>query len=484
MSLASRPRPQRAAQHPREAGSLKGLGWLLASELAAGLVGFGVMVHFARRLGPEAFGRLEFAVALAAWLLVVVRSGIEQIVYREAARRPRLIGPLTDQLLGLKCLGALAGYALIAGLALAIGPEGGPLVAMAGLILVPSALVADVGPRARGELAAIAAAQALRTMGYAAWGWCLVRGPDHALRAAWCGVVGEGMACLFWLSLHARDLGLPRPGLRRRAWAVLARRGLIASLTRFGRVGLYGADLLVLGGWMGRDLGPYAVARRIVLALAALGLVVPGAVAPAIARAWALGPDRARALIRTWTAGLLAASLPAAVGLAVTAERWMPVLFGPGYRGGGPLLAITAARLPWLLLASFDQAALVACRRETIALRLVLGLVLLALIVVPISAAWGGPAVVGLAVLAVEVAGTVAGWASLDRLGVAPCWHHEGLGAIAGSLALLIICLATPTWPLVATCLLGAIAYAATWGTMCRLLGDGMGTRMLQWARA
>src|SRR6476469_5331815 len=85
----------------------KGLAYLFAAEIAGGALGFAVMLHLARRLGPAGFASLEFALAVAAWLLVLVRGGIEQIVWREAARRPALIRPLTDQLLGMKC--ALAG---------------------------------------------------------------------------------------------------------------------------------------------------------------------------------------------------------------------------------------------------------------------------------------------------------------------------------------------------------------------------------------
>ena len=72
-----------------------------------------MIVYLARRLGPSSFARVEYAAAVAAWLLVVVRGGVDVIVYREAARRPRLIRPLTDLLIGLRWLrrGRLCGGA-------------------------------------------------------------------------------------------------------------------------------------------------------------------------------------------------------------------------------------------------------------------------------------------------------------------------------------------------------------------------------------
>ena len=97
-------------------------------------------------------------------------------------------------------------------------------------------------------------------------------------------------------------MGCPVPRLAAPGVAlVLARRGAIAGLIRFGRVSLYGADLLALGWWAGPELGAYAAARRLVFGLVALGLVVPAAVAPADraglgarARQPARGPDRRR----------------------------------------------------------------------------------------------------------------------------------------------------------------------------------------------
>jgi O-antigen/teichoic acid export membrane protein len=424
------------------------------------------MVQLARRLGPPAFARVEYAAAVAAWLLVVVRGGMDVIVTREAARRPRLIGPLTEILVGLRCAAAVFGYLLVLAVAAMVGPERGPVVAVAGLMLVPSAFVTDVGLRAMGRLGLLALGQGVRTVGYAAVALGLVQGPADVLSAAWCLVAAEGLGALVPLIAHTVEHGLPRPRFRRRAWLVLAHRGAIAGLTRFGRVTLYGADLLALGWWAGVELGSYAAARRLVFGLVAMGLVAPTAVAPAIARAWASGAQTARRMITEALTALWALSLPASVGLALTADRWMPLLFGESYREGGPWLALVAARLPWLLTASFDQAALVSCRRETWVLDQVVVLSLLALAVVPIAAVWAGPWGVGWAALGIEVLGTFGGWRRLARLGVAPPWHHHAGRAVLGSAVLAVVCWLGVDWPLWLVVLAGAGAYAATWRTL------------------
>jgi O-antigen/teichoic acid export membrane protein len=297
------------------------------------------------------------------------------------------------------------------------------------LILVPSAFVTDAGLRASGRLAWIGLAQALRVLAYAALAVAVVRDAEDALPAAWCLVAAEVCGAAVPLAWHISMHGVPRLRLRRRAWAAVARRGAIAGLIRFGRVSLYGADLLALGWWAGPALGDYAAARRVVFGFVALGLVLPAAVAPAIARRWAAGAHLARAiieesLVRTW-----ALSVPAAVVLMVAAGGWMALLFGERYRQGGPWLALIAARLPWLLTASIAQTALVACRRERWVLDQMIVLLVLALVLLPVSVAWAGPWGAGWASLAIEVVAAIGGWRRLRALGLAPAWNGRRPGA-------------------------------------------------------
>jgi O-antigen/teichoic acid export membrane protein len=263
--------------------------------------------------------------------------------------------------------------------------------------------------------------------------------------------------------LHVAEQGIPWPRFHLRASAILAHRGAIASLTRFGRVTLYGIDVLALGWLAGTALGPFAAARRVVFALVALGLVVPTALGPLIARRWLEGAERARETIDRAGRWLWALSMPAAAGLALTGARWMPALFGAGYRSGGTWLALVAVRLPWVLSGSFSQAALVACRRENEALRLVGAMLFAAALVVPLGTLWAGPLGAGLAVLAVEVAGAAAGWKLLRELGAAPSWTEGKRLPLLATLTMAAVCRVCWTLPLGVVCAASAAAYGLTW---------------------
>ncbi len=435
---------------------------LLAAEVFSGAVGFGVMIHLARRLGAEGFADLEYASAVAAWCLVLVRGGFDTIAQREAARRPGLIRPWTDLLLGLRLASAAFGLLSVVALATLAGPVRGPVVVAAGLVLIPSALAADLGLRATCRFGPLALAQGVRALGLALGAAWLVAGPGRATVAAGCAAGAEVASSLVLLGFHASEFGPPRPRFRRRAWSALAARAAVAGLTRFGRVSLYAADMIALGWVAGSGLGPYAAARRLAFALLALGLVVPSALGPRLAKAWAAGPVEARSLLARASRGLAAATWPATVGLMATADRWMPRLFGDDFRLGGPCLALIAARLPLVLSSNLQQAALVAARREGWALRLIAGMAALALILLPALALARGPLGVALAMLAVEGAGVVAGRVALGRLGLASGRDPDLIAVLAGCLGVALTCRAGRGWPLEVAVGASLAVYVAT----------------------
>jgi O-antigen/teichoic acid export membrane protein len=349
-----------------------------------------------------------------------------------------------------------------------VGPERGAVVAVAALALFASAWATDVGPRSDGRLRWVALAQAVRALGALAAVFWLVGGPADARGAAWCVVIAEVSAAAVPLALHLREHGTPFPRLRGRETRVIAHRAAVAGLSRFVRVSLYGVDLLALGWWVGGDVGPYAAGRRVVYALAALGLVVPAVLGPSIAAAWMAGAEPARRRVAECLSALWSLSLPAAVGLAYTSGRWMPALFGADYQNGGPWLALVVARLPWMLGAAFSQTALVACRRERLGLRLVLWQAAVAAIGVPVGLALDGPWGVGWAVFVVEASGAIGGWVLLGSLGLAPRWAELAGRPLAGCLGLIAACRLAQQAPLALLVPAGALGYALAWRAASR----------------
>jgi len=438
--------------------AVSGMAACLAAEVAAGGIGFLATVLLAGRLGPAGFASLEVAAAGAGWALVLVRGGLDQIVIREAARRPRLVGRLTRQLIALRCVWAAAGLAAV-GLVAAGSGSWAPLAA--GLVLIPSALVADVGPRVRKEWSFLAAMQVVRAFGLIGFLGATVAGPGDLARAAAGPAVAESLvAAACALRARAAD-GWPVPAWRAGAAAVITRRAAMAGLTRFLRVGLYASDALALALATGTGLGAYAAGRRVSFALVAVGVVVPTLLAPGLAGAATRGRDAASAEVGRGVTILLGLFAPAALGLAVASERLLPWLFGPDYRDGAALLGLVAARLPLLLVATWLQSALVALGRESEALRATAVAAALAVAVLPIAAVGAGPIGIGAAALGVEVVALAGGIAALRKAGVDPSrdvpWRRLALGCLGLIAGVFLAARA----PLAVTCLAGAAGYGA-----------------------
>ena len=399
-----------------------GADWVFVplSEAISALVGFVVLVHVARTLGAAAFAAVELSAMIAGVLLVLVRSGVESIAHREAARRPSLIGPISEALLTVKLGLAGACVFTVVGAAWLAGSPSLPVFAVGIILLVPSALSLDVAPRALCEYRTIAVIQTLRSVGLAIAVLLLVREPGNSVAAVGCAALAESLSALAWLIVHVHRFGFPSR-LHVRVARVLLGRGTIASLGRFGRVFLYAADILFLG-WMlsPEEIGPYAAARRLAFAVAAIGVAVPTAFAPVIATAWAEGAARASEALGGTVRRVLGLSIPASLGLSLTARGWMSALFGTSFEAGSISLALFAARLPVLMLAATTGAALVAVRRESEGLRIVAVTVLFAVVALPIAILRFGLTGAASTMIVAEGLAAGLGWAELHRMGAAP----------------------------------------------------------------
>ena len=436
---------------------------LLASKAFAACVGFFVLLRIARVLGPEAFSGVEYAASVAGVMLVWVRGGVETITHREAARNPKLIAPLSEVLLVTKIGLAALALALIAACGFASRTPQSTVLLVAGLILIPSALCLDVGPRANGDLYAIAAIQTLRTIGLLTTVFLLVSGPRDARLAAGCVVVAETIASIGFGLLHVFKYRAPRPRIRLRAIRVLLARGLVTSLGRFSRVFLYAADLLILGAILGSSgLGPYAAARRIVFAILAVGLVIPSALGPLLAKTWLAGAFETSAALSRVTSLLLGPLIAASLGLILLAPEWMNDLFGSSYRSGGLALALFAARLPLMIISAMTVSALIAIRLENDTLQILSIACVLAVTFVPIVSWIWGPIGAAWSILGIELFIAGAGWRRLAQLGAAPRYptlDGVDLIGIASLVCVVEVARGRPTWA-VALLAAGAFGFA------------------------
>lgn len=90
----------------------KNFSWLLAGNIAGGLINFSAIVYLARVLGAAAFGLLQFAQAFLLYLAIIVDSGLSTFGTREIARDRTLAGTISLNIFLLRLIIALATFCL------------------------------------------------------------------------------------------------------------------------------------------------------------------------------------------------------------------------------------------------------------------------------------------------------------------------------------------------------------------------------------
>lgn len=341
------------------------LGWLALDRgwrIALNLCVLGVV---ARHLGPELFGRLNYAASLAALFAIVASGGLEGVLIRELLARPGETPVLLGTATGLRCLGGLAAL-LLAGLAGWSHGGDGELAVLALLVaagFLPQALeVTDLWFQkemqsqrtalARGAAAVAGAGIKLGLVaGKAPLAWfAAALGLDLALAAL-------ALAWLWW-----RGGGQPAEW---RFCRLTAQRLLTEAMPLVG-AGLLVAVYLRVEQVMVRELlgdaaaGVYFAAAR----LAEQWVAVPGliitAVYPVLAQGKAETAGQEQRMQRLFDA-LTLLGLLLATGVTLFGPWLIPLLFGARFQAAVPVLLVLAwtapiifsgaARAQWLLLA-------------------------------------------------------------------------------------------------------------------------------------
>jgi O-antigen/teichoic acid export membrane protein len=419
----------------------------------------------AKRLGAAGYGRVEFAFNIVFWLVLIVRDCFETIVTREVARHPRITRSLVDRVLAVK--GALA-LTLFAGLwavgALTLAePADVHLLALYGLLLFTTSLGIDFAFRGSERMGLVALSLCIRTSVYCAGIFLFVRDPSQVIYVPLWLAAGEWVGiALVWVA-YARLHGLPRPTFGLRFFRVIVRRGRSVALIQLSQAVLVTADLLVVGlftEWV--DVGMYGAPHRMVAAVMAFGLIFQQVIFPALSRSWRRSSETGRELLDLAVRALMIGYVPIAIGSTVLAGPLVRFLLPPEYHDSAQLLAIGIWRAPLLSLAFLYQSALIAMNRESAGLRLLVGGATASAPCIALSYWRFGMTGASCAVLLLGLVLVVAGYAYLAREGRAPSASHHLARPLAGSLVMVLVCLALRDFHVLAAVAAGAAVYVAT----------------------
>lgn len=329
--------------------------WLTAGTLLGRALAFLVFRHFTRLAAPEAVGVWGVAVELSSILVVAASFGLDNLLTREALRRPTACRALFFTSLRLRLL---AGVVAFGGLLVFLALSGyddltrrAVLTMALGLFFEVCAMSGDSLFQARDRIPYQAATQVIASVLYflLAWYWIDtgygVMGivAAHLLsRVLRLVLVGIGVAPLI-----PRN-GQGGPGLQelaRLAWPLFLA-GILGILA-------FKIDTLVVMGVAGKaSAGIYTAARRVLDLMALTPFLFTVAVYPALQRAHQRDPDSLAPLQEAAPRALawvLTAAVPLAAGGILAARPILAFLVTDrGFEQAPPVLRLLMLCLPLL----------------------------------------------------------------------------------------------------------------------------------------
>ena len=318
----------------------------IAGEIGSRVLGLLFYVFFARWLGANGLGLYSSALAYASLFAALVDLGTNSIITRDLARNRSRLAEIVGHVNSLKSVSVLVTLSAI-GVSLFLLPERGggkTLVMMMGLLIVGNGLLDYFAAVLSGlEFMGLEAVlritnKALGLLGAAAG--------FHLFGSLRSTVAGMLVGCALnviggYVLLHR--IGAPwRP-----RWNWNWHKGLLSQslplMTSWIFWNLYLNQSIVLLTWLKTSMqmvGWFAAGLRLIDVLRGIPSLLTGAFFPVLADFSRTEPNRFQGLSLFLVEWTLIVSLPLATGVSLLAAPIIRLIFGAGYEGSGPVLAL------------------------------------------------------------------------------------------------------------------------------------------------
>ena len=367
---------------------------LVTGQAASMLLGFAAFAYLARVLDPEAYGMVEYAIAVAALAAIVIECGAGNIAVRELARRPEEARALATAVPVARFLLAIVVVPLAAASTLLtdLPPEGEALVWLYAISAVAVALKQDWMLQGFERMNQAAFAQPIRT-GVFALGILLFAGAGSG------GLIVVGVvelvsvaavsAYLLWAQYRWTvpfqfTLSLKQPlyliregaaiGLSNALWAFMLYTPVIMLASLAGGAG---------PAWLG-------AAQRLVISMVTLSFIYHFNLYPFVAQTVERDPLRWSRVVNASCRLVAWGCIGFALGTTLLREEIMAFVFGAPFAAGGTALGILIWVFPLRTMTGHTRWSLIAAGHQK---RLLYGEIAGALVLLAIGFAaipqWG-----------------------------------------------------------------------------------------------
>ena len=381
---------------------------LLCSGVLSQLFGFVVVLYLARVLGPDSFGKINFAMAFLAFISLLPNLGMPLWGTKEIAADKSKMASLSANIVSVRLVMSVAGFIVLIVISLALNKSSDikMLLILYGLGLFPAALYLDWVFQGIERMEIIGLGRlciALTNIGLIL---LLVHGPQQLLWVpvinALAGLLGAGvLLIIFQHQKGTIALRLDRPATRK-----IIAQSLPLGLSMILIQIIYYLDTILLGFMRGtEEVGIYNAAYRLVLFVIVGGTFYFDAIFPVVANYYKTSHSAILKLL-SYTARIVAVlAIPMGVGCALLARQILQLFYGSRYVDSTVALQI----LIWVaVLIYFNMIyarAMWACNQQKAYLKIVAGQALLNVIMNVVCIPWLGIAGAATSKVAAELAG-------------------------------------------------------------------------------
>lgn len=310
-------------------------------------------VHLATALGPEYFGLLALAQAVAMSLWQFVDLGVAKFGMRELARRDGPPESVVGPLMGLRIVGGVVALTLyVMGVLVSGVPRSDWLTyAAVGLYLVTYVTYVDWIPKGLQRFDEAAAAAVILAVAFSLGVLLLVDGPEDTALAGllWSGAYLLGGVILLARLVLVQGLRI-RPELAPRVWSGQLRVTGFFFVSALLFAGLQNLPPVAVGMlFETEDVGQFAAAQRLVGVASAPGFLLATVFYPAVSALFQESVEAFRSLNRRLLTGLAAVGVLAALTGGLIAPNVIDLLYGVAYAESAGILRV----LVWIVPLQF-----------------------------------------------------------------------------------------------------------------------------------
>ena len=342
---------------------LRNLVSLSTGELTSRLIGFTAFALLARRLDPNQYGAVEFAVALALFFAMVVDFGLETIGARSIARNRDEVDRLAAQIPAARILMALVAVPVMGGVAIVSGqPESTVHLVWLfsiGLFAVPwfqRWLFQGLE-----MMDWVSSGQVIRSAVFCLGVVILVRGPADLLVVGQVEIIAALAVTVFYLGVQQRRVAPVRLEFSPTAIRGLFRQSASLGLSQIvWAANQYLPTILVAVLASAVELSWFGASQRIVFAVVAFSWVYHFNLFPSLARNLAESRPAFDALVSASFRTISWLGIMASLAGALFADVLSRVVFGDAFAAAAAPLAVLVWAIPVTLLSGHARITLIA----------------------------------------------------------------------------------------------------------------------------